>query len=278
MNQVNQASQAFEKFLQSEDRLARLLCELPVYAPSAEAEFAAIFARAARAAQAQQEVMRTETAAGQVAASGTARLESTRLDAMPSAFEAPASLEAAFLKMAASVQSAQAPRREAILNGIAKGDSPQAMLGAAIAPSSEEWLRAQAPAAGQTHEARQPAPPTRKRSFLGLRWFDLRLAALAGLSDTFQDLRDDVNQRFSEQDRRIDRQGAMGSAMLSMAINAGGTASERGRVAVGVGFQNGESALSVGYGKRIGKSASFSLGGAFSGSEKSAGMGFGFDL
>jgi hypothetical protein len=179
MNQVNQASQAFEKFLQSEDRLARLLCELPVYAPSAEAEFAAIFARAARAAQAQQEVMRTETAAGQVAASGTARLESTRLDAMPSAFEAPASLEAAFLKMAASVQSAQAPRREAILNGIAKGDSPQAMLGAAIAPSSEEWLRAQAPAAGQTHEARQPAPPTRKRSFLGLRWFDLRLAALA---------------------------------------------------------------------------------------------------
>ncbi|HRF84277.1 MAG TPA: YadA C-terminal domain-containing protein [Pseudoxanthomonas sp.] len=107
---------------------------------------------------------------------------------------------------------------------------------------------------------------------------DLRLAALAGLSDTFQDLRDDVNQRFSEQDRRIDRQGAMGSAMLSMAINAGGTASERGRVAVGVGFQNGESALSVGYGKRIGKSASFSLGGAFSGSEKSAGMGFGFDL
>ena len=107
---------------------------------------------------------------------------------------------------------------------------------------------------------------------------DLRLAALAGLSDTFQNLRDDMNHRFTEQDRRIDRQGAMGSAMLGMAINAGGTASPRGRIAVGVGFQNGESALSVGYGKRIGKSASFSLGGAFSGSEKSAGMGVGVDL
>ena len=107
---------------------------------------------------------------------------------------------------------------------------------------------------------------------------DLRLATLAGLSDTFQTLRDDMNHRFAEQDRRINRQGAMGSAMLGMAINAGGTSSARGRVAVGVGFQNGESALSVGYGKRIGKTASFSLGGAFSSGEKSAGVGFGVDL
>jgi hypothetical protein len=209
---MSQASQAFEKFLQGEDRLARLLCELPAYVPSAAAEFEAAFARAARAAQAQQDAMRTATAAGQAAASGTARLESTRLDAIPSAFEPPASLQASFLKMAASIESAQAPRREAILRGIANGDSPQAMLGAAIAPSSEKWLRAQAPAAAQGqpngHDSRDapddeshdrpspargegsfvsrlrdfhapPSPPARKRAFLGFRWFDLRLAALA---------------------------------------------------------------------------------------------------
>lgn len=182
VNQVSQASevnQAFEKFLQGEDRLACLLCELPAYAPSAEAEFAAVFARAARAAQAQGHASQPETAAGPAAASGNATPDDgTRLDAIPSAFQAPASLEASFLKMAASIESAQAPRREAILSGIARGDSPQAMLGATIAPSSEEWLRAQAPAAGQT-EPGAPSPAVQKRSFLGLRWFDLRLAALA---------------------------------------------------------------------------------------------------
>ena len=70
----------------------------------------------------------------------------------------------------------------------------------------------------------------------------------------------------------------MSSASLNMAINAGGSQSPRGRIALGVGFQNGEQALSVGYGKRIGKSASFSLGAAFSGDDKSGGMGFGIDL
>jgi hypothetical protein len=36
--------------------------------------------------------------------------------------------------------------------------------------------------------------------------------------------------------------------------------------------------LSVGYAKQIGERASFSIGGAFSDDEKSAGVGFGFDL
>jgi hypothetical protein len=70
----------------------------------------------------------------------------------------------------------------------------------------------------------------------------------------------------------------MGSAMLNMAINAAGSQSPRGRIAVGAGFQGGEQALSVGYGKRVGQRGSFSLGGAFSGSERSAGIGFGLDL
>ena len=50
-----------------------------------------------------------------------------------------------------------------------------------------------------------------------------------------------------------------------------------GRIAVGAGFQGGKKGLSIGYGKRIGR-ASFSLGSAFSGSERSAGVGLGLDL
>lgn len=98
------------------------------------------------------------------------------------------------------------------------------------------------------------------------------------LNDRFVQFQQQTELRFAHTDRRIDRQGAMGSAMLNMAINASGTQSRAGRVAVGVGWQGGESALSIGYGKRFGKTGSFSLGGAISHGEKSAGMGVGFDL
>ena len=70
----------------------------------------------------------------------------------------------------------------------------------------------------------------------------------------------------------------MSSAMMNMALNAAGSRSPRGRVAVGAGWQNGEQALSVGYGKQVGERASFSLGGAFSGSDRPAGVGFGTAL
>jgi hypothetical protein len=100
----------------------------------------------------------------------------------------------------------------------------------------------------------------------------------AAWNDQFDQLRNDVEKRLAGTDRRIDRQGAMSSAMLNMAINAAGTQSERGRIAIGAGWQGGQSALSIGYGKRIGKSGSFSLGGAISRGEKSAGVGFGIDL
>ncbi|WP_198147234.1 YadA-like family protein, partial [Pseudoxanthomonas mexicana] len=98
------------------------------------------------------------------------------------------------------------------------------------------------------------------------------------LEDDFNAFRGDVDRRFSDQDRRLNRMGAMSSAMLNMAINAAGSRSPRGRVAVGAGWQNGQNALSVGYSKPIGERASFSIGGAFSGDEKSAGVGFGIDL
>jgi autotransporter adhesin len=98
------------------------------------------------------------------------------------------------------------------------------------------------------------------------------------LDDQFQQLSDNLGNRLNQQDKRIDRMGAMSSAMMNMAMNAAGGRSERGRVAVGAGWQNGESALSVGYAKQIGDRASFSIGGAFSSDDSSAGIGFGFDL
>ena len=70
----------------------------------------------------------------------------------------------------------------------------------------------------------------------------------------------------------------MNAAMMQMGMNAGGSRSPRGRVAVGVGFQSGQKAMAIGYAKPVGERASFSLGASFSGDEKSAGVGFGLDL
>ena len=97
------------------------------------------------------------------------------------------------------------------------------------------------------------------------------------LDSQMSQLQSDVWNRLGEQDQRIDRQGAMGAAMMNMAINAAGARSERGRVAVGAGWQNGENALSVGYSKAFGR-ATFSLGGAFTNDDQSIGAGFGIDL
>lgn len=103
---------------------------------------------------------------------------------------------------------------------------------------------------------------------------DSRIADMWGGMD---DLSRQVNMRFGELDRRIDRQSAMTSAMVQMATNAGGSRSEFGRVGAGIGWSGGQRALSVGWSKAIGR-GSFSFGGAISGGESSAGIGFGIDL
>lgn len=65
--------------------------------------------------------------------------------------------------------------------------------------------------------------------------------------------------------------------MPDVAINAAGLHSPPRDVAVDSGFQGGERVLPVGRGNRIRQRSSFSRGGAFSGSERSAGIGFGLD-
>jgi len=98
------------------------------------------------------------------------------------------------------------------------------------------------------------------------------------LNDQFSDLSDQLGARLDHQDSRIDKEGAMNAAMMNMAINAANSRSPRGRIGAGIGWQGGEAAMSVGYSKQVGEHASFSLGGAFSGSEQSVGAGFGIDL
>jgi autotransporter adhesin len=100
---------------------------------------------------------------------------------------------------------------------------------------------------------------------------------LAAFNEQFIDLSREMDRRLDRQDQRIDRMGAMSAAMMSMSINASNARSERGRLGVGAGLQNGQSALSIGYSKSIGR-ASFSLGGSFSDGDSAAGVGFGIDL
>jgi hypothetical protein len=98
---------------------------------------------------------------------------------------------------------------------------------------------------------------------------------ISGLQLQFDAFQDDVYDRLAETDQRVSRSGAMSTAMAQMTASAAGLKTTN-RVAVGVGFQGGESALSVGYQRSLGTNATFTLGGAFSGDESTAGAGVGF--
>jgi autotransporter adhesin len=100
-------------------------------------------------------------------------------------------------------------------------------------------------------------------------------ARAQALSDRIDLLQGGIDDRFRRQDDHIDRQGAMGAAMLNMAVSAAGVRTPN-RVGVGMGFQGGESALSVGYQRAISERATVTVGGAFSDGESSIGLGAGF--
>ena len=77
------------------------------------------------------------------------------------------------------------------------------------------------------------------------------------------------------QDRRISKIGAMGTAMSSMAMDAAGLAGEN-RVAVGGGFQSGQSAFAVGYQHTFNSNhANVSLSDSFASGESGVGVGVG---
>ena len=97
------------------------------------------------------------------------------------------------------------------------------------------------------------------------------------MNDRFEAERKYVDDRFHSVDKRFDRMGAMSSAYAGMAINTAGLSGDN-RIGAGVGAQNGRTALAVGYQRILGekKNVSVSLGGAFSGSDKSVSAGAGY--
>lgn len=103
-------------------------------------------------------------------------------------------------------------------------------------------------------------------------------ARFTTLDDQFKSLSRDIEGRLTKQDERIDRMGAMSAAMMGMAMNAGNARTPRGRISMGAGWQNGESALAVGYSKQVGDRVSLSIGGAFNDGDQSATVGMGVDL
>jgi autotransporter adhesin len=81
-----------------------------------------------------------------------------------------------------------------------------------------------------------------------------------------------VGLEFERQDGRIDRISAMAVAMATMTGSAAGNPNKN-RLAIGVGNHGGANALSVGYQQAFNERVTVTLGGAFSGSESSAGGG-----
>jgi autotransporter adhesin len=100
-------------------------------------------------------------------------------------------------------------------------------------------------------------------------------SANAYTDQQISDLRTELDDRFSGFDRRLDRAGAINSAMAQMALNTAGLPGDN-RMGVGVGFQGGKRALSVGYQRMIRPNASISIGAGFSGNERTTGLGAGF--
>ena len=103
---------------------------------------------------------------------------------------------------------------------------------------------------------------------------DSRFASLASTADV-NGLRDQMNERFHGVDQRMDKVGAMGTAMSQMAFSTQGINTPN-RLGVGVGGYRGEAALSVGYSRQLSPKANLTFGAAVSGDEASGGVGVGF--
>lgn len=84
-----------------------------------------------------------------------------------------------------------------------------------------------------------------------------------------------IDDRFEDIDTRLDRMGAMNTAMTMMASSAAGV-SDQNRVAVGVGASGGEKAIAAGYQRAFSNGAVATFGVSYADGETSAGFGFGF--
>lgn len=89
-------------------------------------------------------------------------------------------------------------------------------------------------------------------------------------------LHTDVDARFQVQDERIDRLGAMSTAMASMTSSMSGV-SRINRVGVGAGESNGRLAMAVGYQRAFrDNGATLTAGASFTDEDSTVGVGAGF--
>ena len=87
-------------------------------------------------------------------------------------------------------------------------------------------------------------------------------------------MQEDFDYRLGQQDQRINREGAMQSAMSMMTASAAGIDMPN-RLAAGTGFQGGEAAVSIGYQHAFGANKTLTVGGSVSDSESTWGVGYG---
>jgi autotransporter adhesin len=101
-------------------------------------------------------------------------------------------------------------------------------------------------------------------------------SAIASQAQGLSDLRNQMNDQFSNVNQRLDRVGAMGAAMSQMTANTSGLSGDN-RVGFGAGNYDGQGAFAVGYQRAFNNNhASVSVGASVSGQETSVGVGGGF--
>jgi autotransporter adhesin len=99
---------------------------------------------------------------------------------------------------------------------------------------------------------------------------DQKTAGLVSKSD-FDSFKTDVNNRFRSFDTKINRVGAMGTAMAGMAGAIAAAPGTDHRVSAAVGGYHGQGALAVGYAHRIPGNGAILVGGSIAGGGESSG-------
>lgn len=98
----------------------------------------------------------------------------------------------------------------------------------------------------------------------------------AKIQQSVDTLQSQVNQRFDQLDSRVNRVGAMNATMTTMVAGAAGLQTDN-RMAIGTGLYRGQTALAVGYQRKVGSRATITIGGSTAGgSEYNVGVGAGY--
>lgn len=106
---------------------------------------------------------------------------------------------------------------------------------------------------------------------------DRRVSEIAGID--FDDYRNQVDQRFVQHNRKINRTGALGAAMAGMVSSAAAARASRTRLGIAIGTYHGESALALGVQHALTPKIGLTLGAGLAGGDNnsiSLGLGAGF--